>query len=268
MKELIAAAGRQTEAVRNRELLGRNVDFQQQYTRVLMKYGEDVVHKRDPKEPRDILCMDEGLEPKSNITVRLAGPVPLLARTLPLLQQNAAEGVVYGKVFDHEKCGALGLNLAALGDETDINHDKAGAVIARRFAKELSGEYLDYQVEYGGRLPLTRRPKDRHTGQIVYYDARVSGLDLAHLEPDFDPGYTISRGLFGQDASREYANLAVGIAFGNSGLAGDLTPGTPLHLVGIADEQSETATLADELGSIRRSRGQDAERIQVHVIAA
>lgn len=253
--------------VRNPELLPNAVDFQASYTAAVTRVGINEVHRRDPSEPRDIFCMDEGLTPRSMVTVRLAGPVPLLARTLPILREKAAAGVVYGSVFDHDRCGALGLNIAALGEGIDINPQKAGEVLARRFAKELTGAYDDHEVVYGGRLPLTRRPADKHTGQTVYYDARQSGLDVAHLE-EFAPGYTVSRGIFGPDASREYTGLAIGIALGPSGLQRAITPDTPLHLVGIADGEQDTGKIADELALIRSSRGQDSERITMHVITA
>lgn len=250
------------------ELLGRNVDFQTKYNNALGQQGGlEVVHRRELSEPRDILCMDEGLIPLSQSTVRLAGPVPLLQRTLPILQENVTKGVVYGRVFDHDSCGALGLNLAALGEGMDIDPKKAGAVLASRFAKVLTSEYADHQVEYGGRLPLMRRPERHHTGQIVYYDARQAGLDTAHIAT-FDPGYTISRGIFGPDAAREYSELALGIAFGDHGLGSSLTSDTPLHLVGIADEQSNMGKIMDELRLIQQSRGQDAERIEVHIVSA
>jgi hypothetical protein len=251
----------------NPEFLGRNIDFQRQYTAVLDELGKENVHTRNPSEPRDILCMDEGLMPKSKVTVRLAGPVPLLARTSPILRAKAAEGIVYGSVFDHDKCGALGLNLKALGEGIDIDPNKAGAVFAGRFAKDLTQEYEDHQVEYGGRLALTRRPENKHTGQIVYYDGRQSGMDLAHV-PAFSPGYTVSRGLFGPDASREYTELALSIAFGDGGLGTALTPENPMHVVGIADSQQDIGQLHDELKFIQRARGQDAERVQLHIISA
>jgi hypothetical protein len=261
-----------SEAVlfRNGELLGKKVDFQGKYSAAIERLGAAVVHKRNPAEPRDVLCMDEGLQPKSPLTVRLAGPVPLLERTSRILNQRAADGdnrIVFSRVYDHERCGALGLNLAALGEGMDINPDKAGAVLAGRFAKDLTTVSPgDHQVEYGGRLLLTRRPKDKHTGQIIWYDARRAGLDPAHME-ELDPGYTLSRGVFGRHASREYAGLALGIAFGDHGLGNALTEGTPMHLVGIADNEEQMGKIADELNVIRGSRGQDAERIQVHVIA-
>ncbi len=249
------------------ELLGTTVDFASKYAAAINRLGLEIVHRRNPSEPRDILCMDEGLTPYSNVTVRLAGPVPLLARTLPLLKEGVANGIVYSRVFDHAHCGALGLNLAEIGEGMDIDPQKAGAFLAGRFAKELTRVYPDHEVAYGGRLSLTRRPKDQHTGQVIYYDARNAGLDFAHLA-NFPPGYTISRNIFGPDASRECVSLALGITFGAHGLSTKLTPSTPLYLVGIVDGQEQMGKIADELRLIQSSQGINAGRMQVQIIAA
>lgn len=268
MTERAISIGREATLVRNRELLVVTTDFQQKYTAAVDRLGLEYVHRRDPSEPRDVVCMDEGLEPESPVTVRVAGPAPILERTGRILKQRAEEGIIFRKVFDHEYCGAFELNMQAIGADMDLNLEKVRARLATNFARDLTQVSPGgHTVEYGGKLSLTRRPKEKHTGQVLYYDARTAGLDPAHLE-ELDPGYVVSRGVFGKHAAREYAGLALNIAFGSHGLDNQLAPNTPMHLVGIVDSQHDEGKVVDGLRWIRSSRGLDAERIKIHVITA
>jgi hypothetical protein len=268
MAERLQSAAGEHAAVNNSELLGSNVNFQDKYISAIRRLGFSTVHQRNPDEPKDVLCIDERLQPVSSSTIRLPGPVPLLQRTELTLRQKAAEGIIIGNVFNHKSCGALGLNLAALGEGLDLDPDKAGGFFAKRVARDVTTVYEGkHEARYGGTLEIVHGPVDQHRGQIAVYDGRVHGLDVAHIE-EFDPAYTISRGIVGPDAAREYTGLALGIAFGDHGLGRELTPNNPFYLVGIADNQKEIGRMTDELNLIRMSRGIDAERIKVQVIAA
>lgn len=253
-------------------LLERNHDFYSHYREYIRNTNLVYVHNRNPMEPRALLCMDEGLTPPPS-TIRVAGPVPLFTRTKETLLEAVVQGkVVIGSVYSHEHCGAMGHNMKAL-DQEDYNPEIVGRAMARYFQDRIRralnaehpGRAQENELTYGGHLPITRRPRDKHTGQIIYYDNRLNGLDPAHI-PLMRPGFTISRRIVGEEASWEYAKLALSIAYDAKHLGKELDEKHPFYLVGIAQDERDAKKIRGELEDIKRNRPGDKDRMQVGII--
>lgn len=254
-------------------LLERDSDFNNAYFKYLRNTSESHVHNRNPQEPRALMCMDEGITPPAQSTIRVAGPVPLFTRTKETLLEAVVQGkVVISTIYSHDHCGAMGYNMKAL-DQEDYNPNIVGKAMARYFQdrirkalyREQSSSAQENELAYGGHLPITRRPRNKHTGQIIYFDNRINGLDPA-LIPGLRPGFTISRRIVGEHASYEYATVALDIAFNAQHLGNELDEKHPFYLVGLAQDERDTKKIKGELDDIRRSHLNDKDRMQVKII--
>lgn len=260
-------AGLEGSQPQGERLLGRTHYLQEKYSTQIAALGIREVHQRPSAEPRSVLCMDGGLISPTLSAVRIAGPVGLVAESeshLPELVRNGE--IIIGGVYNHAECGAAGLQGDAL--KTSKGPDAVGELLAKRLARKLSNaSQTQTEVPYVGMLPLARRPSGKHIEQVVTVDGRRNGMDPSRIK-GFPPAFVISEGVMGEDAAREYARIAINIAFGAHGIPELLSHDNPLHLVGIAENHADVERLQNLLDILRREREAEADRIVTSVLVA
>ena len=294
----VAEKRRRTEDVgKGIELVGKTHELQGRYDNAIALRGIEVIHRRDPFERRPMFCMDGRIQARRDTaTIRLPGPaipgivipglvLPDLGYTLfpiqQVLTQTIPREVAHGNLFidevmPHERCGAGGIAHTELSDYGSFGHnflppgvstaEQLAVTMAHHAAEQIerkSGQH----VKRGEILPITRGDPDRHTEQFIFVDYRRQGLDPSRIE-GFPLAFVISGRILGEEATEASIGLAEYIAFGEHGLGKELTSDKPLHIVGLADERSEAASLYDFLMRIRNKSGENAQRIQTSVLVA
>jgi hypothetical protein len=152
-------------------------------------------------------------------------------------------------------------------DGTTLSPQVVGEQYARRLVERLNSVAQPLNdVRYGGSLKLMNRPKEQHTAPAILFDERPHGLDISWM-PDFPLAFAVGLPFVDGPTATGIGHFVTDIPFGQHGLAENLTPGKPLHLVGIARTRETAERLHEELRALRQDRGRkEAKRIKTSVV--
>jgi hypothetical protein len=169
---------------------------------------------------KSVRCIDEGTPGG----LRIAGSGILLGvdKAAELLKASGADGV-----YSHDECGAAGIY--ARQNNLDVSKsDEYGKDFAKAVAEKAG---LPYKGHIG--IGEMKRPSGLHVARVVYYDG--TGKFDCEACPAFPTGFVVSRRFLPKDYALEEVKVCIGIATGDHGFGGLITPEKPFMLIAVGD---------------------------------